>query len=332
MNHNIIERNERLQKVSEALPLLPTDTLIVNDYTNALLHLEGVRWNIFSHEKDMGLSHPPTVEGHFSAAVVRLSTNKEQLRMLLSLLNTVLTDDATIWIIGANDEGIKSFPKTAKGYVKDVETIDIRQRARLLQGTKGELQSTLTDWMETHSIQLDGVSLAWKTFPGVFAKGQLDPGTAYLLNVLATYPIKRTFQLADFACGTGVIARWLADRFPDAQIDAMDADSWAMELAKLNAPTVKHRLVDGWTGMPRDCRYDLVISNPPVHIGKESDYTVLKGLIRDAKTRLHYRGQILMVTLHHIPVQRLAEEAEYRIIEVVSHNNRYKVWRLANHN
>ena len=66
MNHNIIERNERLQKVSEALPLLPTDTLIVNDYTNALSHLQGVRWNIFSHEKDMGLSHPPTVEGHFS--------------------------------------------------------------------------------------------------------------------------------------------------------------------------------------------------------------------------------------------------------------------------
>ena len=172
MNHNIIERNERLQKVSEALPLLPTDTLIVNDYTNALLHIEGVRWNIFSHEKSGFVSIPPMIEGHFSAAVVRLSTNKEQLRMLLSLLNTVLADDATIWIIGANDEGIKSFPKTAKGYVKDVETIDIRQRARLLQGTKGELHSTLTDWMETHSIQLDGVSLAWKTFPGVFAKGQ----------------------------------------------------------------------------------------------------------------------------------------------------------------
>ena len=87
-----------------------------------------------------------------------------------------------------------------------------------------------------------------------------------------------------------MIARWLADRFPNAQIDAMDADSWSIELAKQNAPTVKHRLVDGWTGMPRDCRYDLVISNPPVHIGKESDYTVLTGLIRDAKTH-HYRGK-----------------------------------------
>ena len=332
MNHNIIERNERLQKVSEALPLLPEKTLIVNDYTNALGHLEGVRWSIFTNGTVEGQPTPPAIEGGFAAAVVRLSTNKEQLKMLLSLLNTVLNDGATIWVIGANDEGIKSFPKTAKGYVNDVETIDIRQRARLLQGVKGEQQSNLEDWMESHSIALDGQSVEWTALPGVFAKGQLDEGTAYLLTVLAKYPIKRTYQLADFACGTGVIARWLRDRFPEAQIDAMDADSWAIELTKLNAPTVTHRLKDGWTGMPRDCRYDLVISNPPVHIGKESDYTVLRGLIRDAKTRLHYRGQILMVTLHHIPVQRLAEEAEYRIIEVVDHNKRYKVWRLANHN
>ena len=332
MNHNIIERNERLQKVSDALPLLPEKTLIVNDYTNALRHLEGVRWSIFTNGTVEGQPTPPTIDGGFDAVVVRLSTNKEQLKMLLSLLNTVLNDGASIWIVGANDEGIKSFSKTAKGYVEEVETIDIRQRARLLKGMKGDQQATLDDWKETHTITLDGQAVEWAALPGVFAKGQLDAGTEYLLSVLATYPIKRTYQLADFACGTGVIARWLRDRFPDSQIDAMDADSWAMELTKINAPTVTHRLKDGWTGMPRDCRYDLVISNPPVHIGKESDYTVLTGLIRDAKTRLHYRGQILMVTLHHIPVQRLAEEAEYRIIEVVAHNSRYKVWRLANHN
>ena len=113
MNHNIIERNERLQKVSEALPPLPTDTLVVNDYTNALNRIYGERWNIYSHESKRSAC-PARLDEGYSAAVVRLSTNKEQLRMLLSLLNTVLTEDATIWIIGANDEGIKSFPKNSQ--------------------------------------------------------------------------------------------------------------------------------------------------------------------------------------------------------------------------
>ena len=103
MNHNIIERNERLQKVSEALPSLPADTLIVNDYTNALEHLVGVRWNIYTSGKIVGHPTPPSVDGGYAAAVVRLSTNKEQLRMMLSLLNSVLKESAPIWIVGAND-------------------------------------------------------------------------------------------------------------------------------------------------------------------------------------------------------------------------------------
>ena len=334
MNHNIISRNERLQKVSEALPELPLHTLIVNDYTNALAHLAGKRWSVFAHGKQAGAPVPPMSEhaSGYQAAVVRLSTNKDQMRMMLSLLNDVLQEDATVWVVGCNDEGIKSFANTAEGLLNDVDTVDIRKRARLLQGVSSGATTPFVECIDTDSIVLDGQSIEWHSVPGVFAKGQLDAGTQFLLEVLAKYPIKRTHQLADFACGTGVIARWLADRFPEAQLDAMDADSWAIEMTKLNVPTATHRLVDGWTGMPRDCRYDLVISNPPVHIGKEQDFTVLEGLIRDVKSRLHYRGQLLMVTQHHIPVQRLATEAEYRICEVVEHNKGYKVWRLANHN
>ena len=332
MSHNIIERNERLQKVSEALPSLPERTLIVNDTTNALDHLAGVRWSVYAHDREPGQATPPKCEGGYEAAVLRISTNKDQLRMMLSLLNEVLMENATVWILGCNDEGIKSFPKTAEDYVVDVETMDMRKRARLLKGTSNNHSLSFEQWVQRNDIELDGKTVSWASVPGVFAKGKLDAGTEFLLEVLAAYPIKRTHQLADFACGTGVIARWLADRFPEAQLDAMDADSWAMEMTKLNAPSATHRLTDGWTGMPRDCRYDLVISNPPVHIGKDQDYSVLEGLIRDVKSRLHYRGQLLMVTQHHIPVQRFATDYEYRICEVVQHSKGYKVWRLANHN
>ena len=63
MNHNIIERNERLAKVAGALPSLSADTLIVNDYTHALQHLVGNRWNIYTSGKASYQSVPPTVDG-----------------------------------------------------------------------------------------------------------------------------------------------------------------------------------------------------------------------------------------------------------------------------
>jgi 16S rRNA (guanine1207-N2)-methyltransferase len=332
MNNNIIERNERIQKVSQVISTLPERTIVVNDLTGALQHIQGTRWSTVARGRTLGQATPPMfvdAEGAahlFEAAVIRLSTNKDQMRVLTSLLNSVLTPDATIWVVGGNDEGIKSFPKTAPEFVVDVQTVDIRQRARVLKGVPTANSRTLTDWFSTETIELDGQSIEWTVSPGVFAKGKLDRGTAFLLDVLSRYEFKRTHQIADFACGTGVIARWCADRFPEAHIDATDADSWSIELTKINAPTVHAAVSDGWQAIGLDRSYDLIISNPPVHIGKEQDYSVLEGLLRDAKPRLHYRGRIIVVVQHHVPLERMAKEEEYKIVELLEHNAGYKVW------
>ena len=339
MNNNIIERNERLQKVSQALPELPTNTLIVNDYTQALSEVKGTHWSIFSRGKTQGTVMPPlsvksdAVEREgYDAVVIRLSTNKDQMRMMLSMVNAVVKPETPIWVVGGNDEGIKSFPNTAEGYLDEVETVDVRQRSRLLKGISTGKTATFDEWKQIEDIELDGQTIDWLGVPGVFAKAHLDIGTQFLLEVLKNYSFKRTHLMADFACGTGVIARWLTDTYPEAQVDALDADSWAIELTKHNAPKANVMLSDGWTSMPRDCRYDVIVSNPPVHVGKEQDFTVLTSLLKDAQPRLHYRGQILMVAQHHIPVQRLAEETGYKICEVVEINKGYKVWRVAMHN
>ena len=183
-------------------------------------------------------------------------------------------------------------------------------------------------WISQELISIDDEQFEWSVMPGVFAKGKLDSGTAFLLQVLSKYPFKRTHQMADFACGTGVIARWLSERFSDSNIDATDADCWSVELTRRNAPSAHSVVGDGWFGIPRDRSYDVIVSNPPVHTGKEADYSILQDLLQGAKERLHYRGQILLVVQHHVPLERLASEAEYRICEVVEHNSGYKVWRV----
>ncbi len=331
MNHNIVARNERIHKISLSLPELPKDTIVVNDITNALEHIPGTRWTVLSNTHRVGFCSPQDLSSEpksFDAAVVRISPNKDRLRVILSLLNGVLNEGALVWLVGGNDEGIKSFAKTAFEYIETAETIDIRHRARLLKAQPSSTVRTFTSWISTDTITLAEKSVDWSVMPGVFAKGRMDSGTEFLLDVLSRYTFKRTYEIADFACGTGVIARWLSEQFPDAQIDASDADSWSVELTKRNAPSVNSFVADGWSDTPRDRRYDVIVSNPPVHIGKEADYSVLIGLLRDAKPLLHFRGRILMVIQHHVPIQRIAKEEEYRICEVVEHNSGYKVWRL----
>ena len=73
----------------------------------------------------------------------------------------------------------------------------------------------------------------------------------------------------DFGTGSGCLAVALAVKCPGAQVWAMDISAEALELAKQNAE--RHRATngirfvrsDGFTALPPEIRFNLIISNPP---------------------------------------------------------------------
>jgi release factor glutamine methyltransferase len=76
-------------------------------------------------------------------------------------------------------------------------------------------------------------------------------------------------HVLDFGTGTGCLAITLAVKNTAAQIYAVDVSTAALELARRNA--VRHPVAerihflhgDGFLAVPKDTRFDLVISNPP---------------------------------------------------------------------
>ena len=69
----------------------------------------------------------------------------------------------------------------------------------------------------------------------------------------------------------------------------LDADSVALEAVRSNIPTAaaseeteKNRLhlSDGWCHVDPGLRFDLVVSNPPVHSGIADDMAVVDDLVR----------------------------------------------------
>ena len=73
----------------------------------------------------------------------------------------------------------------------------------------------------------------------------------------------------DFGTGTGCLAIALASKCPRARIHALDISTAAIELARQNA--TRHNFVDriqfwcgdGFSALPKELRFDLLISNPP---------------------------------------------------------------------
>jgi len=324
MDENTISRADRISKVVESFPKQEGSLLIVNDRTRALSRINGKHWNRFCVGNTPGTLWP---ENSYVGALIRLDLNKSAMRLILKGVNSVLSKNSPVWIVGGNDEGIKSFSKTAEGLLLDIETIEIKKRCRLLKAKSTEMANCFRDHRQDLSIQLGGGERNWVFYPGSFSKGEIDNGTQLLLESLATMKFPALKQIADFACGTGVLASLLRQLFPEALIDAIEADSWALEAAKENAPNVHHLLSDGWSKVPNDRRYRLIVSNPPIHIGKEQDYSILNRLLQGAKSRLHRKGALFIVLQGQVVLPRFVG-ATYRTCEVVQQNRSYKVWRV----
>jgi 16S rRNA (guanine1207-N2)-methyltransferase len=213
--------------------------------------------------------------------------------------------------------------------------------------------------------------------PGLFAGGQLDVMTAFLLRRLPVPPAGT--RLLDFACGSGSIAAALVAR-GDARDEAqactradgskanarrggaassaggagalgggrthsherrvsctlLDADAFALKVAKRNVPSAEHVLCSDRFRALRASgigarSYDWIVSNPPVHAtnGVEQDFRVLRSLIKRAPRWLKPGGLLLIVTQQYVPCGLLlsARGAYDRLDAAYSEDGRFVVWR-----
>jgi tRNA1Val (adenine37-N6)-methyltransferase len=99
-------------------------------------------------------------------------------------------------------------------------------------------------------------------------------GTDAVLLGAWTVPVSKPHTILDVGTGTGVIALMMAQRFPVAQVDAVEVDDAAFEQATYNIENspFADRTYCYHAGFQEfyeemDERYDLIISNPPYFDG-----------------------------------------------------------------
>ncbi len=119
-------------------------------------------------------------------------------------------------------------------------------------------------------------------------------------------PIAGAARILDIGTGTGLIALMLAQRIPEAQIDAVEIDPMAAQQARENvaASAFASRIevrAGAIQAQPTDVRYDLIVSNPP--------FFTAGVLPTDAARRQARHAQSLdLDTLLQQTLQRLAHD------------------------
>lgn len=111
---------------------------------------------------------------------------------------------------------------------------------------------------------------------GVFAKDQLDRGTKVLLQYVQ---VADTVQsVLDLGCGYGAIGLVIGKLY-QKDVDMVDVNKRAITLAKTNV--LKNGIQahvfysDGFQEITQS--YDLIVSNPPIRVGKKKLYALLEG-------------------------------------------------------
>ena len=265
-------------------------------------------------------------DGPFDAATVRLSKDKTAFEMALHAVISQVRIGGKLWVYGANDEGIKSASKRIATLCPDVRTIQTQRHCRVLEATVESIPPTLkpslSDWEQTVTLDFPTGAIEQRSYPGVFAKGKLDSGSALLLGAIPK-PQPSTAVL-DYACGSGVIAMGLLSVEPLLDITLLDADAVAMEAAKHNVPRAKAVLGDSLANLRAEDTFDLIVANPPYHAGKGRSDAVVQALIAQAPRHLTDGGALWMVLQKQVDVRHSLNQ----IFSGVSHTDQgaYRVW------
>jgi 16S rRNA (guanine1207-N2)-methyltransferase len=145
---------------------------------------------------------------------------------------------------------------------------------------------------KTVPVSVRGLSLALQTDAGVFARGAVDRGSRLLAAGVQLQPGARVL---DWGAGYGFLGLVLALLYPDSQVDLVEINERAVDLARQNLARYEAgnaQVICGEApGVLGEQSYDAIVSNPPFRAGREA----VEELIADAGQRLTPGGELWLV-------------------------------------
>ncbi|TFF86565.1 MAG: class I SAM-dependent methyltransferase [Promethearchaeota archaeon] len=155
----------------------------------------------------------------------------------------------------------------------------------------------------------------FRTATGVFSYKRVDKGTEILLKNMILPDIVEP-KILDLGCGYGIIGIVIADLIPTAKVYMVDINNRAINLCKKNV-TLNNSdnviLRSGDLFQPFNEQFDLIITNPPIALGKE----ILHKIFKNSFLNLKVGGSFQTV----IRTKQGAKSAVNKIKQIFGDNN-----------
>jgi 16S rRNA (guanine1207-N2)-methyltransferase len=280
-----------------------------------------------------GYDDPALVHASADTIVVFLPKSRTELSLRLALAQWLVAQGGRVILVGEKKEGIAGAVRQLQQQLPQSEKIDSVRHCQVWQAASVTTSEAfrLADWLQWHRVDRQGVTLEVAGLPGIFSEGELDAGTAMLLDTLAETPLMQG-RVLDFACGSGVIGAWWQRFQADnadtlSPVDGVDVQFQAVTCARATyrRASVEGRILasDGLAVV--EGQYQSVVTNPPFHTGVRTDSSITEQLLQRVSRHLVKGGELRLVANRFLPYEALIR----RYIgqpSVLAENNRFVVW------
>ncbi|RZU61217.1 class I SAM-dependent methyltransferase [Zhihengliuella halotolerans] len=236
--------------------------------------------------------------------VMQLPRSLDELRDWARLVATFADDDVTLLAGGRVKHMSRSMNDVLGESFSSVDASLARRKARALTASGAVRPAPGPPVPDTASYDVGlNRELILTATGGTFGGAKLDPGTRLLLPALAQ---ARTADLAiDLGCGNGTLAAFLAVSRPALKVLACDQSAAAILSTRSTAAAngVADRVSavrdDALSGQPEGSA-DLIVLNPPFHMGNTVHAGIALKLFADAGRVLADGGELWCVWNSHL--------------------------------
>ncbi|GAB4571573.1 MAG: class I SAM-dependent methyltransferase [Anaerolineae bacterium] len=291
--------------------------------TRATLEANGIDASVYD-----AVAPSPGERGTFDLALMPIPKGRAYARTLLGAAARALRIGGKLYLAGPNAGGAKAIVADAGEVLGRSATVRTKARNRLGVAVRlAHAQGAPLPGESFHEFQAADLKLFGT--PGVFSWDALDAGTAMLLDTLDE-ALCADRRVLDVGCGVGVIGM-AAARLQARAVDLVDA-AW-LAVACTQEGLRANNLTATCSVWPSDLyadvdarAYDLILSNPPFHVGHGVETGAAEALIAGAYERLAKRGRLRIVANAFLPYDRLmAEVFGAHNVQTVREDTRYRV-------
>ncbi len=253
-------------------------------------------------------------EASANTVVIRIPHEKPALIQLLSDALRILKIGGTCYIAGATREGIKTAAKILERAFGNSTLLAYESGYRIVSATKTSNSAADETVFDSPFLPRDafreidatlrGQSLKIFSRPGVFSWDHLDEATQILADHVE---IPAGASVLDLGCGSGPLGIVASRLSGGAPVTMIDADVEAVRSAVKSAEAAG---IWNYRAMPSDVasavigeQFDVVVTNPPFHVGKETELSVPMQFIDDSWEVLSPGGQLFLVANRTLPYE-----------------------------